>query len=405
MKKRILTLLLALTMICSLFTACGSSESNNQNDNNNQASNNQTVERVDGPDVWNNSTNEVYIKVNRDKFITSEGIYFGMYHNVIDPDIVFADVTSIIYNGREYKYEGGQDIIIRDIVTCLSDEYITFCNFSDFRLNSFSLEECETLAIKVVLHNVYGETVDQDTVNLYPIASWKFPPKDIEESESKSETETESETETVTYADDTVIEFKNTESYDELDRNKDGIITYAEIKKHDYIEWKEDNFDNLKYFPKLYTIRLNDANKIESLDGIEAAKTVTYVDIESNSLKDISAISNLNKLWYLNIEAEKLEDISPIGQLENLEEVWLEKVQIKDLTIFSTLKKLRGINIRSDSFESLDGIDNIEPGVGIYIESSKITEEDVKEACERVNREYSKTAYGGFSITKKVGVY
>ena len=220
--------------------------------------------------------------------------------------------------------------------------------------------------------------------------------------EIKLETESDLKEETVTFSDDTVIEFKNSESYKEFDTNKDGIVTYAETKKKDGIEWKEDSFENLKYFTNSLSLYLceDNANKYENLNGIEVANTINFVEITSSSLKDISAISNLSNLWHLYIEAESLQDISPISQLINLEQLEIRKAYIKDLKSLSTLKNLKGLAIRSDSLESLDGIENLESVDSIYIISNKITEEDVKAVCEQLNKEYSITM-GGFLIRNK----
>lgn len=70
---------------------------------------------------------------------------------------------------------------------------------------------------------------------------------------------------------------------------------------------------------------------IKSLKGLENAKKLEWLDLDTNNITDLTPIKDLQNLRVLNLDDNQLFDISPLAGLFNLDELSLYKNQIGDI--------------------------------------------------------------------------
>lgn len=92
-----------------------------------------------------------------------------------------------------------------------------------------------------------------------------------------------------------------------------------------------------------------DGHTAFSLEGLQYAKNLTYLDLEGNEgypgmlrgdIVDLSPVKDLTKLTGVNVQFNRIQDISPLENLTDLTELDLAYNSIIDFTPYSKFKKL-----------------------------------------------------------------
>lgn len=105
-------------------------------------------------------------------------------------------------------------------------------------------------------------------------------------------------------------------------------------EKLDTDEYELKTFDDLKYFPKLQTIRFSNTEIKADLRELSTCRRITQVYFSQCGIEDISFVRSLKRLQSLDVYSNdgKLTDISPLADCENFVRLSLSDTGVNDLS-------------------------------------------------------------------------
>ncbi|MCA1031406.1 leucine-rich repeat domain-containing protein [Bacillus timonensis] len=96
-------------------------------------------------------------------------------------------------------------------------------------------------------------------------------------------------------------------------------------------------------------------DNITTLNGLEAATNLDYVNIEGSGISDLTPLSSLNKLDNIHItKSPNLTDVSPLAKRSNLKYLILDGNNITDISSLAGLSDLKIINLSYNPIVKLD---------------------------------------------------
>ena len=136
-------------------------------------------------------------------------------------------------------------------------------------------------------------------------------------------------------------------------------------------------------------------NLVKSIDGFEALKNLTILDLSFNKIKHIKNLNHMTKLkelYFVQNRIRKIENLdylsnltmielagNRISEIENLEplplleELWLAKNKISTIANLSSLRHLRLLDIKSNRITQLAGLDALSNLEELYISHNSIS--------------------------------
>lgn len=148
------------------------------------------------------------------------------------------------------------------------------------------------------------------------------------------------------------------------DTNKDGYVSYDELKAIDFIQVDSDkgktleDISCLKYAENLETCYLNNTN-ISDLTPIAGLKNLKRLYIYNDEkIADISALKNLTQLAILNISGTKVTDITSLATLKNLERLDISKTDITNISAIGNLKDLKWLNMNDTKVTDISALES-----------------------------------------------
>ena len=130
----------------------------------------------------------------------------------------------------------------------------------------------------------------------------------------------------------------------QLDHPLDQAVTNEDLQSEDLIS----------------IISTDDDENIRSLQGLEKATNLTYIDIYYTG-NDLSPIKNLNNLRELTLrpkagsqEKLQLDSLKDLSALNNLTDLTINNAEIKDLSALTKLKNIYVLNLENDNLEAKD---------------------------------------------------
>lgn len=150
----------------------------------------------------------------------------------------------------------------------------------------------------------------------------------------------------------------------DYDTNKDGYVSYDELKAIDFIQVDSDkgktleDISCLKYAENLKTCYLNNTN-ISDLTPIADLKNLKKLYIyDDEKIADISALKNLTQLAILNISGTKVTDITSLATLKNLERLDISKTDITNISAIGNLKDLKWLNMNDTKVTDISALES-----------------------------------------------
>ncbi|MFS0864593.1 leucine-rich repeat domain-containing protein [Fredinandcohnia sp. 179-A 10B2 NHS] len=119
------------------------------------------------------------------------------------------------------------------------------------------------------------------------------------------------------------------------------------------------SIEGLEEATKLYFLDLND-NQITDVSPIENLTTLNYLYAQNNLLTDIQPISGLTNLQSLNLNGNQISDFAPIAGLTNLQWLGLEESGVTDLTFVTHLTKLVTLTVTHNHITELSPLKGLD---------------------------------------------
>ena len=148
------------------------------------------------------------------------------------------------------------------------------------------------------------------------------------------------------------------------DTNKDGYVSYDEMKAIDFIQVDSDkgktleDISCLKHAENLETCYLNNTN-ISDLTPIAGLKNLKRLYIYNDEkVTDISALKDLTQLTILDISETKVTDITSLATLENLERLDISKTDITNISAIGNLKDLKWLNMNDTKVTDISALES-----------------------------------------------
>ena len=148
------------------------------------------------------------------------------------------------------------------------------------------------------------------------------------------------------------------------DTNKDGYISYDEIKAIEYVSVDAykgaalEDISCLKYAENLKTCYLYNTN-VSDLTPIAGLKNLKRLYIYNNEkVTDISALKDLTQLTILDISETKVTDITSLATLKNLERLDISKTDITNISAIGNLKDLKWLNMNDTKVTDISALES-----------------------------------------------
>lgn len=97
----------------------------------------------------------------------------------------------------------------------------------------------------------------------------------------------------------------------------------------------------------------SDLGPITSLEGLQYAGNLMYLDLPANNISDPTPLSGLGQLEGLNLWDNDISDLTPLSSLENLSYLDLGENYIEDLAPLSNLKNLETLYLSYNEIEDI----------------------------------------------------
>ncbi|MXV74087.1 hypothetical protein F4Z99_07400 [Candidatus Poribacteria bacterium] len=140
---------------------------------------------------------------------------------------------------------------------------------------------------------------------------------------------------------------------------------------------------------------VSDSDGIESLEGLQHAVNLKFLQINESQISDLTPLTGLVKLNTLKLDHNLISDIAPLTELVNLEWLQLDDCQISDLTPLAKLVKLNTLILAHNPISDitpLAGLANLE---GLLLNDCQIL--DIMPLAELVNLRWLHLEYNQIS--------
>lgn len=127
---------------------------------------------------------------------------------------------------------------------------------------------------------------------------------------------------------------------------------------------------------ELKTLDLSD-NQITDIDSLQNLTTLQNVFLNNNYLSDISVLGNLPELYHLELSNNEIDDISSLHDLDGLRYLYLSDNQISDVSPIANLNHISAIDLSDNQISDLSPLKYYPSNVSIYANRQRINFEDI----------------------------
>ena len=114
--------------------------------------------------------------------------------------------------------------------------------------------------------------------------------------------------------------------------------------------------------------------EIKNLRGLETAKNLTWVNIDSNRVSDITSLSNLTDLEFLAFANNQVSDITSLSNLTNLQGLYFDSNQVSDISSLSNLSDLQGLYFDNNQVSDISSLSNLTDLQGLTFGDNRVSD-------------------------------
>ena len=129
-------------------------------------------------------------------------------------------------------------------------------------------------------------------------------------------------------------------------------------------------------------------DKISDLTGLEHAKNLTFLNLQSNNISDISPLAELTKLETLRLGYNNIADISPLAGLTSLTILELGSNNITDILPLVGLTNLTFLSLGGNNITDISPLEHLTNLTGLQLWRNNITDISPLEHLTNLTRLY-----------------
>ena len=135
--------------------------------------------------------------------------------------------------------------------------------------------------------------------------------------------------------------------------------------------------------PQLTQLTLSDCG-LTTINGLEAAYSLTFLNLNNNTLRNISPLSSMSLLQSLYLADNALTDLKALSNLQALSILDVSRNTIQDISPLTGLTNLTQLNISSNKISDLDRIDKLVKLVVLRADNNILTDISKLAACVNI---------------------
>ena len=145
------------------------------------------------------------------------------------------------------------------------------------------------------------------------------------------------------------------------------------------------NLTGLEHARNLEVLILN-TNEISDLFPLSALKQLTGLVLRSNSITDLSPLAALTQLTGLELGGNNISDVSPLSTLKQLTGLGLVWNNISDISPLAALKQLTGLDLRFNNISDVSPLAGLEQLTGLDLGVNSISDISTLAELKRLKR-------------------
>lgn len=119
-----------------------------------------------------------------------------------------------------------------------------------------------------------------------------------------------------------------------------------------------DELNTIASLPKLQKLTLSGCS-LSSITALQAAKSLTYLDISNNTLRNIQPLASMKGLTEAYLQHNVISDLSALSALASLKTLDVSYNNLSDISPLLSVKTLQLLNISNNSITELTGIEQL----------------------------------------------
>lgn len=137
--------------------------------------------------------------------------------------------------------------------------------------------------------------------------------------------------------------------------------------------------------PKLEKLTLSDCG-LSSIENLSALRTLTYLDLSSNSIRDLSPLSFMSKILELDLSHNALDNLNALSSLSGLEKLNVSYNSLSSVVPLASCTGLKELNISNNTIPALTGIASLTSLTNLDASFNSVTDVQELTACTELTQ-------------------
>lgn len=101
------------------------------------------------------------------------------------------------------------------------------------------------------------------------------------------------------------------------------------------------------------------SSSIKSIEGLEYATSLRYLNLNDNEISDLSPLKGLSTLISLELRSNQIGDLSPLQELSAIQTLDLSSNQITDLTALQNMQEIKVLRLYDNQIKNIDVVSSM----------------------------------------------
>lgn len=118
----------------------------------------------------------------------------------------------------------------------------------------------------------------------------------------------------------------------------------------------------------------DDADRIESLAGIEALTGLTYLNLRDHDVQDLQPLAGLTNLESLSLDRNRITNLEPLAGLQRLDRLVLSRNQIVDASGLAGLNELEFLDLSDNHLRDASGLAGLDQLSTLFLHDNALSD-------------------------------